>query len=160
MHDPTPCGGHPAAQQAARGARAGVSGPGTAVQPPCALSAHPDLRVGPEPGQVLIVERVPAAPATRALDLLVRNRCHLPIVAPRHACDQRHDVTLRSAHVPARAQASIAETPHIAPSQVNLTKNHSTGYGGSRGALSIGTLLRFASHPGKLLIAAIVRSAK
>ena len=57
------------------------------VQPLGATGADADLGVVPEASQILLGERRPAAPADRALNLVVRNRrshhvCILPPEAP------------------------------------------------------------------------------
>lgn len=59
------------------------------MQPLGATGAHADLWVIPEPGQILLDERRPAAPADRALNLSRRNR------NSRHGCILPPDGTIR-----------------------------------------------------------------
>ena len=76
-HHPTACRAEPEPHDSGRGTPTLVlSGTRASVQPLGATCADADFGVVPEPSQILLGERRPAAPADRALNLVVRNRRH------------------------------------------------------------------------------------
>lgn len=89
--DPASHGSHRSAQPGARSAMPRLGrGSGPTVKPHGARSAHAYLGVRTEPGQVLLAERLPAAPAAGALrrGLFLREGGHGPILASEDGCGQ------------------------------------------------------------------------